>query len=319
MVKAILQYTAQSNSAIQRAHAGRGLPELLRCRAAGEVLPDGPAGLEAADAAHVEQAGHLGQPSHHRWRDSAECERLPAGHYLGRRSRSRRRQHRLGHVAQERWRQPGGAPPIVERGQPGLGTVWIRTATTWSGALRSATTSRGAPLGDDNIVGHRLRRWRLRQPGVGNSIAGDNLVWGTSLSADNLVWGTAALGDNLVWERAGTSTTSSGERQRRGRQHDLGHFGEDAPMFDDPIAPPVNFDQSGSTACSESRSLRCLFRNRTSSHNGNCHRQGGGHLGRPLIMEKMPYRDGEQLDVHAALAGSYGTATSSDWSRRCRC
>ena len=30
-------------------------------------------------------------------------------------------------------------------------------------------------------------------------------------------------------------------------------------------------------------------------------------------MEKMPYRDGEQLDVHAALAGSYGTATSSDW------
>ena len=30
-------------------------------------------------------------------------------------------------------------------------------------------------------------------------------------------------------------------------------------------------------------------------------------------MEKMPYRDGEQLDVHAALAGNYGTATSSDW------
>ena len=30
-------------------------------------------------------------------------------------------------------------------------------------------------------------------------------------------------------------------------------------------------------------------------------------------MEKMPYRDGEQLDVHAALAGSYGTTASSDW------
>jgi len=29
-------------------------------------------------------------------------------------------------------------------------------------------------------------------------------------------------------------------------------------------------------------------------------------------MEKMPYRDGEQLDVHAALAGNYSTTTSSD-------
>ena len=30
-------------------------------------------------------------------------------------------------------------------------------------------------------------------------------------------------------------------------------------------------------------------------------------------MEKMPYRDGEQLDVHAVIAGSQSTATSSDW------
>src|SRR5262245_27626075 len=30
-------------------------------------------------------------------------------------------------------------------------------------------------------------------------------------------------------------------------------------------------------------------------------------------MEKMPYRDGDELDVHAVLAGSQSTATSSDW------
>jgi RimJ/RimL family protein N-acetyltransferase len=30
-------------------------------------------------------------------------------------------------------------------------------------------------------------------------------------------------------------------------------------------------------------------------------------------MEKMPYRDGEPLDVHAVIAGSQSTATSSDW------
>ena len=29
-----------------------------------------------------------------------------------------------------------------------------------------------------------------------------------------------------------------------GRQHDLGHSGEDAPLFDDPIAEPVNFDRT---------------------------------------------------------------------------
>ena len=35
-------------------------------------------------------------------------------------------------------------------------------------------------------------------------------------------------------------------------------------------------------------------------------------------MEKMPYRDGEQLDVHAALAGSTARPLRRTGGRRCR-
>ena len=47
----------------------------------------------------------------------------------------------------------------------------------------------------------------------------DNLVWGTMFGDDNIVWGTSA-------------------------ENDLGNSGEDAPLFDDPITEPVNFDQT---------------------------------------------------------------------------
>ena len=115
----------------------------------------------------------------------------------------RRRQHRLGHVAQERWRQPGvGTADLSEDNWSGAPCA-TRTATTWSAARPLGDNLWGTLRRRQHRVGHRLRRWRLRQPGVGNSIAGDNLVWGTSLSADNLVWGTAALGDNLVWGTSG--------------------------------------------------------------------------------------------------------------------
>ena len=30
-------------------------------------------------------------------------------------------------------------------------------------------------------------------------------------------------------------------------------------------------------------------------------------------MEKMPYRDGDALNVHAAIAGALDTTTTSDW------
>jgi hypothetical protein len=56
----------------------------------------------------------------------------------------------------------------------------------------------------------------------GTAREGDNLVWGTSGNVDNLVWGTSAEHDNMTW----------------------GNSGEDAPLFDDPIAEPINFDQT---------------------------------------------------------------------------
>jgi serine protease AprX len=77
----------------------------------------------------------------------------------------------------------------------------------------------------------------------GTAITAQNLVWGTTLSADNLVWGTASPGDNLVWGTSGESDNlvwgSSADDNGT-----WGNSGEDAPMFDDPIAPPQNFDQT---------------------------------------------------------------------------
>ena len=56
---------------------------------------------------------------------------------------------------------------------------------------------------------------------MGDRGLGDNGL-GNERRVDNLVWGTASEDDNMTW----------------------GNSGEDAPIFDDPIAPPVNFDQS---------------------------------------------------------------------------
>jgi serine protease AprX len=44
----------------------------------------------------------------------------------------------------------------------------------------------GTSLDGDNVV------W-------GTSLDGDNVVWGTSFDGDNIVWGTAMDGDNVVW------------------------------------------------------------------------------------------------------------------------
>jgi serine protease AprX len=61
----------------------------------------------------------------------------------------------------------------------------------------------------------------------------DNIVWGTSRDADNIVWGTADAGDNIVW---GTSTGDV----------DPGVWatsaGEDTVLFEDPDTPPVDFN-----------------------------------------------------------------------------
>jgi len=66
---------------------------------------------------------------------------------------------------------------------------------------------------EDNIV------W-----GTFAELSDDNVVWGTMADdEDNIVWGTSADEDNLTW---GTSD------------------GDDTPLFDDPDAPPVSFDET---------------------------------------------------------------------------
>ena len=84
--------------------------------------------------------------------------------------------------------------------------VW---GTDCGGANCAGVVWGAAAMSEDNIV------W-------GTASSEDNIVWGTSGNMDNTVWGTSASEDNITW---GTS-------------------GEDEPLFDDPLAPPVNFDSS---------------------------------------------------------------------------
>ncbi len=59
---------------------------------------------------------------------------------------------------------------------------------------------------------------------------GENIVWGTNLDLENIVWGTAADLENIVW-----GTTADEDVT-------WGSSGEEAELFDDPLAEPVNYD-----------------------------------------------------------------------------
>jgi serine protease AprX len=87
-------------------------------------------------------------------------------------------------------------------------------------------------MGSDNIV------WGT-DCGGGDC---DNIVWGTAAAGgDNIVWGTADLGDNIVWGTRGDvdnivwGTSAGGTWSTSG---------SDWTLFDDPLAEPVNYDQT---------------------------------------------------------------------------
>jgi hypothetical protein len=86
--------------------------------------------------------------------------------------------------------------------------VW---GTNCGGANCSNIVWGSAAMSEDNIV------W-------GTALSEDNIVWGTSGNMDNTVWGTASSEDNITW---GTADSGS----------------DDTP-YDDPNAPPVNYDSS---------------------------------------------------------------------------
>jgi hypothetical protein len=87
--------------------------------------------------------------------------------------------------------------------------VW---GTNCGGANCANTVWGTAAMSEDNIV------WGT------SVVTGLNVVWSTSGDMFNIVWGTSASEDNITW---GTSDAGS----------------DDTP-FDDPLAPPVDFDSS---------------------------------------------------------------------------
>jgi hypothetical protein len=105
-----------------------------------------------------------------------------------------------------------------------------------------------AALDEDNIV------WGTMADDEDNIVWGTNCggancvgtVWGTAMSEDNIVWGTSVVtGLNVVWGTSGDllsgawGTASNEDNITWGTSAGL----DDTP-FDDPIAPPVNYDDS---------------------------------------------------------------------------
>jgi serine protease AprX len=93
----------------------------------------------------------------------------------------------------------------------------------------------------------------------GTACGGDceNIVWGTAMDLENIVWGTAADGENIVWgtnfdlENIVWGTAADLENIVWGTSADedvtWGSSGEDAELFDDPSALPINLDLTSLT------------------------------------------------------------------------
>jgi serine protease AprX len=59
---------------------------------------------------------------------------------------------------------------------------------------------------------------------------GENIVWGTNFDLENIVWGTAADLENIVWGTSADEDVTWGSN------------GEDSDLFEDPNGEPVNYD-----------------------------------------------------------------------------
>jgi len=104
-----------------------------------------------------------------------------------------------------------------------------------------------AALDEDNIV------WGTMADDEDNIVWGTDcggancagVIWGTAaLDEDNIVWGTASLEDNVVWGTSGDMDSTVWGTSSDEDNITWGTSGEDTPLFDDPEAPPVNFDSS---------------------------------------------------------------------------
>jgi hypothetical protein len=102
-----------------------------------------------------------------------------------------------------------------------------------------------AALDEDNIV------WGTMADDEDNIVWGTdcggancpNVVWGT-VSEDNIVWGTASLEDNVVWGTSGDVSTVWGTSESEDNITWGTSDGDETPIFDDPLSPPVNYDSS---------------------------------------------------------------------------
>jgi serine protease AprX len=106
-----------------------------------------------------------------------------------------------------------------------LGTIADEDNIVWGTLLDGDNIVWGTLADVDNIV------WGTDCGGADC----DNIVWGTMSDVDNIVWGTATDGDNIVW---GTATGDDDNSV-------WATSGDEEPvLFDDPDRPPTDFNDT---------------------------------------------------------------------------
>ena len=139
----------------------------------------------------------------------------------------------------------------------------------------------------------------------------ENIVWGTAMNLENIVWGTALDDENIVWGTSSVINDLIWGLAAGGEDVTWGSSGEDADLFDAPNADPIVYDGV---------LLEDIFAPPPPSTTARRqfvrfgHRQPRRHSGRGLLMEKMPFRDAQEVvDVHAVMASAAQAVTTSDW------
>jgi hypothetical protein len=70
----------------------------------------------------------------------------------------------------------------------------------------------------------------------------EDIVWGTTADDENIVWGTNVTGEDIVWGTSGTADEIVWGAAADGEDVTWGSNGEDADLFDDPLLDPVDYN-----------------------------------------------------------------------------
>ena len=158
----------------------------------------------------------------------------------------------------------------------------------------------------------------------GTACGGDsceNIVWGTAMDLENIVWGTLDNGENIVWGTTMDLENIVWGTGQRPREHRVGHVGRRGRDLGQQRRGrrAVRRSVGGAGQLRPDAARRSLPATDAATVANAIVADVGTdghpdhHHGRRTLMEKMPFRDAQEvIDVHAVIATAQ-KVTTSDW------